>query len=191
MVYSNKIKEAIHFASIAHKEQKRKVFNYPCISHPLTVLFIVSNFTKDEDTLISAILHDVAEDTERNLDDIEKLFGKKVRDIVDILSEDMSVPKNEGQLKQLERFKTANHKVLIIALADTIHNTCDIFTILENHKIENFSNLSYGTMKYKIEYAKQKLNIIENAWKENPLLPEAKLRIKEYKNLLYKLNLLD
>ena len=192
MIYTNKIKEAIHIGSIAHKDQERKLVGYPYISHPMAVLFIVSHFTEDEDVLVASILHDVVEDTDITLDDIEKQFGKNVRDIVDVLTEDKSVSvKNDRKQKQLERFKNANHDVLLIKLADIIHNFCDIMLVLENYSKEDYLNTFGGNIKNKISTAEERIDIIEKAWKDNPLLPEAKTRFEDYKNLLERLDLLD
>lgn len=192
MIYPDKIKEAIYISSIAHKDQKRKLVGYPYISHPMAVLFIVSHFTADEDVLVASILHDVVEDTDITLDDIEKQFGKKVRDIVDVLTEDKFISvKKERKQKQLERFKNANHDILLIKLADIIHNFCDIMLVLENYSKEEYLNTFSGNIKDKIKTAEERINIIEKAWEDNPLLPEAKTRLEDYKNLLEKLDLLN
>lgn len=192
MIYTNKIKEAIHFSSLAHKDQKRKVVGYPYISHPMAVLFIISHFINDEDVLVASILHDVVEDTDITLNDIEEKFGKKVRDIVDVLTDDKSiVDKKERKDKQLDRFKNTNHDVLLIKLADIIHNFCDIILVLKNHSREEYLNTFGGNIKNKISTAEERINVIEKAWEDNPLLPEVKTRFEDYKNLLEKLDLLN
>ena len=191
MIYTDKISQAINFASLKHKGQKRKVLDCPYISHPLAVLFLTSHFTDDEDTLVAGVLHDTVEDTDTTLDEIEKLFGKNVREMVDILSEDKSLPVKERKQKQVEKFKTANHNILLIKLADIIHNSCDIMIVLKNYPKEEYQNAFYGSTKEKIEYAQERLNVIETAWSENPLLPEYKSRLEEYKNLLKELGMLN
>ena len=192
MILTDKIKEAIHISSIAHKDQKRKVVGYPYISHPMAVLFIVSHFTDDEDVLVASILHDVVEDTDITLSEIKKQFGEKVRDIVDILTEnDSFIVKEERKQKQLERFKNANHDVLLIKLADIIHNFCDIMLVLENYSKEDYLNTFGGNIKGKINTAEERISVIKKAWEDNPLLPEVKTRFEDYKNLLEKLELLN
>jgi guanosine-3',5'-bis(diphosphate) 3'-pyrophosphohydrolase len=156
----------------------------------LAVLFLTSHFTDDEDTLTAGVLHDTVEDTDTTLDEIEKFFGKNVRETVDFLSEDKSLEKNERKQKQMEKFKTANHNILLIKLADIIHNSCDIMTVLKNYPKEEYQKAFYGNPKEKIEYAEERLSVIETAWPENPLLPEAKSRLEEYKNLLKELKMI-
>jgi (p)ppGpp synthase/HD superfamily hydrolase len=192
MFYTNKIKEAAHFSSEAHKNQKRKMLNYPYISHPFSVLFLVSKFSDDEDVLVASLLHDTVEDCGVSLDEIESKFGKKVRDIVDILSEDsLLLDKEEIKQKQLERFKKANKETLLIKVADIIHNFCDIMLVLENYPKEIYLKSFGSNIQNKIKTAKERLEIIEKTWPDNPLLPEAKIRFEDYKTLLNKLSLSD
>ena len=190
MIYTDKIKDAVHLASLAHKNQKRRLVDYPYISHPLSVLFIVSNFTKVEDVLVASILHDIVEDTNVTLNDIEIKFGKKVSDMVDILTEDASLSiKKDIKQKQLERFKNANHDVLLIKLADIIHNFCDTIVVLENYSKEEYLDLFGKNIQEKIDLAEERIKIIEEAWIENPLLTEVKNRFENYKKLLNELGL--
>jgi len=192
MIFTDKLKEAIYFASEKHKDQKRKILGYPYISHPLSVMYIASNHTKDEDVLISAILHDTVEDTDTSLDDIENKFCKQIRDIVDLLTEDKSISdKRIRKQKQLKRFEGANHEVLLIKLADIINNFCDISIVLENYPAEEYLKVFGGNIKIKIIDFENRINVIEKAWTDNPLLSEAKYRLEEYKYLVEKHELLD
>jgi (p)ppGpp synthase/HD superfamily hydrolase len=192
MIYTDKINEAIHFASIAHKDQKRSVLDYPYITHPLAVLFLISQFTKDEDALVASVLHDTVEDTETTLEDIESKFGKKVRDIVDVLTEDdLIVEKKARKSNQLERFKKADHDTLLIKTADIIHNFCSIILVLKNYPKETYLEVFGGNIRGKIETAGERIKIIEEIWEGNPLLVEVKSRFEEYKKTLEKLGLLD
>jgi guanosine-3',5'-bis(diphosphate) 3'-pyrophosphohydrolase len=192
MIFTDKLKEAIYFASEKHKDQKRKILGYPYISHPLSVMYIASNHTKDENVLISAILHDTVEDTDTSLDDIENKFGKQIRDIVDLLTEDKTIlDKRIRKQKQLKRFDDANHEVLLIKLADIINNFCDISIVLENYPAEEYLKVFGGNIKIKIIDSENRISVIEKAWADNPLINEAKYRLEEYKNLLKKHELLN
>ena len=192
MIYTDKIKEAVHLASLAHKNQKRRLVGYPYISHPLAVLFLVSNFTKNEDVLVASILHDIVEDSDVTLLDVETKFGKKVRDMVDILTEDISLSiKKDIKQKQLERFKNADKDVLLIKLADIIHNFCDTIIILENYSKEEYLDSFGSNTQERINFAEERIKIIEEAWTDNPLLEETKNRFENYKKLLNKFELLN
>ena len=72
------------FAATAHAGQLRKYGDRePYIIHPYRVSVAVADLTRDEDMEIAGLLHDVAEDTDYTLDDIEKMFGPRVRMLVD------------------------------------------------------------------------------------------------------------
>lgn len=191
LIYTIKIKKAIDFASKVHKDQKRIVLGYPYISHPLSVLFLVSHFSDDEDTLSTAILHDTVEDTDVTLNNIEVAFGKIVRNMVDVLTEDSSLLEiKDKKQKQLDKLKNANRNVILVKSADIIHNFCDIILVLENYPKETYLKFFGGGIKEKINMAEKRIKIIEESWRDNPLLSEVKSCFKDYKKMLEKLELL-
>lgn len=192
MIFTDKLKNAINFASKKHEDQKRKILDYPYISHPLSVLFIISHHTNNEDVLVASVLHDTVEDTDTTFEEIENKFGKQVRDIVDLLTEDKSiVDKDVRKNKQLERFKDADNNVLLIKMADIINNFCDILIVLENFPKEEYLKVFGGNIKNKILNSEKRLSTIKKVWLDNPLIEEAEERFKDYKNMLNKLDLLD
>ena len=77
-----KLNQAICFAVQCHRLQKRKLSGAPYILHPLEALVIASGLTDDEDTLCAVVLHDVVEDTEATLEQIETTFGPEVAHLV-------------------------------------------------------------------------------------------------------------
>jgi len=188
MIYTNKIKEAAHFSSLAHKNQKRKGLDYPYISHPFGVLFLVSKFSQNEDVLVSSLLHDTVEDTDVTLVDIETKFGKRVREIVDVLTEDnLLINKNERKQKQLEKFEKADNEILLIKTADIIHNLSDTILILENFSKKTYLKCFGSDIEDEIKMAEKRLEIIGKAWPDNPLLVEARSHFEDYKYLLNKI----
>jgi len=192
MILTDKIREAIHFASEAHKDQKRKVLGYPYISHPLSVLFLISRFTENEDTLTACVLHDIVEDTDYSLDDIESRFGKRVGEIVDTLTEDYSIPeKDDRKNNQLEKFGNTDNEILLIKSADIIQNLCDIMLVLRDFPKEKYLNTFGGGIRKKISSTEIRIKVIETAWPQNPLLPELWQRSEDYKNTLERLGLLE
>ena len=74
--------EAIVFAVEAYKGMRRKIGLKPYILHPMEVAAIVGTMTGDEEVLAAAMLHDVAEDTEFTVSDIEERFGPRVAALV-------------------------------------------------------------------------------------------------------------
>ena len=76
------IKAAYEFAAQAHKGQMRKS-GEPYLEHPLQVTMALANLHLDRDTLIAALLHDILEDCDVSLDEIEVKFGSEVAKLVD------------------------------------------------------------------------------------------------------------
>ncbi len=83
----NKIEEAIIYATVMHQGKVRKLGNTPYILHPLEVAQILSTMTNDEETIAAGILHDIVEDTDGTLEEIEKRFGERVAFLVSSESE--------------------------------------------------------------------------------------------------------
>jgi len=125
---TSRIGKAIEFATIAHANQLRKGTDIPYIAHAVETAFIVMTLTADEDVIIAAILHDVAEDTEYGLEDIRERFGNKVADLVDWESEDKMrhLPASESWKARkkafLQELKAAPVEAKMICLGDKISN---------------------------------------------------------------------
>ncbi len=82
-----KVEEAIIYATVMHQGKVRKFGNIPYILHPLEVAQILSTMTDDEDVITAGILHDIVEDTDGTLEEIEKRFGQRVAELVNSESE--------------------------------------------------------------------------------------------------------
>lgn len=83
----NRLEEAIIYATIMHQGKLRKFRNNPFILHPLEVAQILSTMTDDDEVITAGILHDIVEETDGTLEEIEKRFGKRVADLVSSESE--------------------------------------------------------------------------------------------------------
>ncbi len=129
MNITQRIHQAISFASRAHEGQLRKISNTSYISHPFAVMTISSNYTNDEDTLIAALLHDVVEDVNKEgyaASDIRTRFGDRVLDLVLQLSEDKSLPYQERKQEYYDRIKNLDQEALLVKTADVLHNTINL-----------------------------------------------------------------
>jgi len=125
-VNKQRIKIAYEFAKVAHEGQKR-MSGESYIIHPLAVAFKVLDFSPDEDMIIAALLHDVSEDTDRTLDDIEELFGPGVRNLVRGLEKLSKVryKDNDYEIENLRKMfisMAADLRVILIKLCDRWHN---------------------------------------------------------------------
>ncbi len=122
-----RLHKAYEFAKTAHSGQSRES-GEPYVTHPLEVASIVADMELDCDALIGALLHDVVEDTEVTVSDIEKEFGSNVALIVDGLTKLSKLhfaSKEEQQVENLRKMFLAMAKdvrVIIIKLADRLHN---------------------------------------------------------------------
>ncbi|MBW3546068.1 MAG: HD domain-containing protein, partial [Bacteroidetes bacterium] len=98
------IKKAFHTSSEAHREMRRKS-GEPYIYHPLAVAQIcVDEIGLGTTSIVAALLHDVVEDTEMELEDIERDFGVKVARIIDGLTKISGVFEH-GSSQQAENFR--------------------------------------------------------------------------------------
>ena len=123
------IQDAYDFAKDKHKEQFRKS-GEPYIHHPLEVAYICTQLQSGPATLASALLHDVVEDTDTTIEEIEQRFGPDVRLIVDSLTK---IQRMKLSHMTKEDFEAEDHRkiflgmahdvrVIIVKLADRLHN---------------------------------------------------------------------
>ena len=76
------VSEAISFAVKAHDGMRRKKSKSPYILHPMEAAVIVGTMTDDQDLIAAAALHDVVEDTDVTIKEIEEKFGARVKELV-------------------------------------------------------------------------------------------------------------
>lgn len=121
------VHKAYQYASHCHRNQQRRS-GEPYITHPLAVANILTNLRLDLSSVIAAVLHDTVEDTEATLDDIERQFGKDVRELVDGLTKISKIKFRSSQERLAENFRkmvlAMSHdlRVILIKLADRLHN---------------------------------------------------------------------
>jgi len=120
------VKFAYEFAIKAHEGQKRKS-GEPYIQHPMQTALTLAKMKAEPDMIIAALLHDVPEDTERTLEEIEKEFGKQVAHLVEGITK-VSRVKYRGVERHTESLKkmfiamAADIRVVLIRFADRMHN---------------------------------------------------------------------
>lgn len=135
------IRKAFDLAAEAHKEQRRKS-GEPYIFHPISVAQIVADEIGLGATSIAcALMHDVVEDTEYTLADIERLFGNKIAKIIDGLTK-ISVLNNQELSIQSENFRkllltlSEDIRVIIIKIADRLHNMRTLGSMPEKKQLK-------------------------------------------------------
>lgn len=121
------IDAAYALAERAHGSQKRDNGD-PYITHPLAVAEILAGYHMDVGSIITALLHDVVEDTPVTLGEIERGFGKSVAGLVDGVTKLTRLELNSDRTKQAENFRklvlamSRDIRVLLVKLADRLHN---------------------------------------------------------------------
>ena len=121
------IDKAVHYADDKHRQQKRKDGS-PYIIHPLAVAEIVVEMGLDMDAILGALLHDCIEDTDASHEEIEKLFGPTVAELVEgvtKLTRANFSSTEEAQMENLRKMFMAMSKdirVVLIKIADRLHN---------------------------------------------------------------------
>lgn len=118
---------AYEYGAKAHINQRR-LSGEPYICHPLSVAQILANMQMDNQTISAALLHDVIEDTDINLIDLENIFNKEIAILVDSVSKLDQIKFNNRAEAQAETFRkmilamVEDIRVIFIKLSDRLHN---------------------------------------------------------------------
>jgi guanosine-3',5'-bis(diphosphate) 3'-pyrophosphohydrolase len=120
---------AATFSADRHRDQRRKGSDAsPYINHPLAVADILANVggVTDVTTLVAALLHDTIEDTSASPEELEALFGRNVRLLVEEVTDDKSLEKAERKRLQIEHTPALSTAAKQIKLGDKICNVRDV-----------------------------------------------------------------
>ena len=121
------IDRAVDYANRRHKVQKRKDGS-PYIIHPLAVAQIVAEMGLDCDAILGALLHDCIEDTDASHEDIEKIFGPTVAELVEGVTKLTRANFSSSEQAQMENLRkmfmamSKDIRVVLIKIADRLHN---------------------------------------------------------------------
>ena len=138
------IRNAYNYAAEAHKTQKRHSGD-PYISHPLAVANILAELKLDGPTITTALLHDTIEDTYATYDDVKKIFGDEIAELVEGVTK-ISKLENENKVltagdnfRKLILATSKDIRVLLVKLADRLHNIRTIHSIENKEKRERIA----------------------------------------------------
>lgn len=152
------ITKAFNFANQAHTGVKRRS-GEPYIMHPLAVARIVCNeMGLGSTSICSALLHDVVEDTEYTVEDIENMFGKKIAQIVDGLTKISGGIFGEQASAQAENFRkllltmSDDIRVILIKIADRLHNMRTLGSLrpAKQYKIAGETQYLYAPLAHRL-----------------------------------------
>jgi GTP pyrophosphokinase len=195
---SDILQEALAFSIEAHKEQFRKS-GEPYIVHPILVASIVASLTNDESMAISALLHDVVEDTDIPIVTIEERFGADVAHLVsgltkiDVIRDSELVPSNSDEklvvsalsFRKMLLASIEDVRVLVVKLCDRLHNmlTLEALPPYKQKRIAEETLVVYAPIAHRLGISFLK-NILEDL-SFGYLFPEEKHHIDNYLDTNY------
>jgi 5'-deoxynucleotidase YfbR-like HD superfamily hydrolase len=115
---------AFRYAAFKHRNQTLSDGVTPYFAHVVRVNWILRDLfrIKDTPTIVAAILHDVVEDTDTDIEEIEDLFGQTIARYVDLLTKNQALPKREREREYDDKLENAPETVKIAKLADLYDN---------------------------------------------------------------------
>ena len=128
------VDKAYNFACERHEGQQRRT-GEPYIIHPLNVAYILTTIKADKETICASLLHDVLEDTNTSLEELEKIFGKEITKLVDGVTKINNInisTENEyltSYYKKIIVGMSEDVRVIIIKLADRLHNMRTLYAL--------------------------------------------------------------
>jgi len=157
------LKKAYSIAANAHMNQIRAT-NEPYIIHPLAVAATLAEMHLDEISIAAGLLHDIVEDTECTIEEIRRLFGAEISDIVwgvTKISKISEIDKENAQAETLKKMivaMTQDVRVILIKLADRLHNirTLDALPPEKQQRISRETLDIYAPIAYRLGMGKIK-----------------------------------
>ena len=180
------IRAAFNLAVNAHKDIRRKS-GEPYIYHPIAVAHIAAKeIGLGSTSIVCALLHDVVEDTDYEIEDIQRLFGPKVAKIIEGLTK-ISKVFNQDVSLQAENFRkmlltlSDDVRVILIKLADRLHNmrTLDSMPVIKKKKISSETLYLYAPLAHRLGLYPIKTELEDLGLKHT--------KLEEYKEISQKL----
>ena len=191
-----KFDAALQLASDLHREQTRKETPIPYLAHLMAVAGIVleanayHHFDDIEDIAIGALLHDAIEDQGHRikLEDIRERFGNRVHDIVRDCSDAIieeghqeKAPWRERKEAYISKVRSKPIETILVSCADKLHNARSI--IFDYDKIgDAVWDRFKPTKEETLWYYESLVTAFEEAWPENPLLPDFKTVVQRMRS---------
>src|SRR5579862_7252884 len=133
------LERAYDFAATAHGDQKR-ASGEPYVEHPYNAALILADMQLDVPSICAALLHDVPEDTESTVEEIEQAFGQEIAKLVDGVTKLSRITWDTLEEKQAENLRkmflamAEDARVVLIKLADRLHNKRTLAPLAEDKR---------------------------------------------------------
>jgi guanosine-3',5'-bis(diphosphate) 3'-pyrophosphohydrolase len=178
------LRRAYIYSAKAHKDQVR-ASGEPYLIHPLSVAAILADMKMDVATVSTGLLHDVVEDTLASTDDISKLFGEEVANLVDGVTKISNLGKKSKEEAQAENLRkmilamTDDIRVVLVKLADRLHNmrTLEYLRPEKRKRIAEETLEVYAPIAHRLGMSKIRSELEDLSFKY--LEPEEYKRLKE------------
>jgi len=166
VILSDRFVNAIDYAMVIHATQVRKGTSVPYLAHLIGVASLVLEAGGDEDLSIAGLLHDAVEDCGGlpRLADVRQRFGDRVATVVLGCSDATDAQSKKQQdywerkRSYLDHLRSADPDVLLVSLADKVHNARSIVTDIERYGIEVLSKFN-GSPQQILDYYRECLEI--------------------------------
>ena len=174
--FNERVEKALAFSIASHEKQFRKS-GEPYVVHPILVAAITAYFSNDENMVIAALLHDVVEDTDTTIEDIELLFDKDIAHIVDGLTKIIEIREHElapssDNKKLLSSALTFRKmliasindvRVMVVKLCDRLHNMLTLDALREDKqkRISEETLVVYAPIAHRLGISTMK-NLLED-----------------------------
>ncbi|HLT56589.1 MAG TPA: HD domain-containing protein [Bacillota bacterium] len=132
------------FATEAHKGQIRKISNEPYINHPIQVAQYLERAGFSEELICAGYLHDIVEDTPYNIEDIEKLFGPTVANLVSAHTEDKGKSWKERKQHTIQTVNNSSKEIKYLIVADKLDNLLGIEKGLQQYGASIWEKFNAG-----------------------------------------------
>lgn len=169
---------AYRFSEVAHAGQVRHS-GEPYVSHCVEVARILADLQLDTITVASGLLHDIVEDTDITVQDVEREFGPEIAQIVDGLTKIANLPLSSREERQVENYRklllsiAKDARVILIKLADRLHNmrTLDWLAPDKRRRVAQETRDLYAPLAHRFGMAKVRWELEDLSFKH--LEPEA------------------
>ena len=178
------VSEAIAFAVKAHDGMRRKKSQSPYILHPKEAAVIVGSMTDDQNLIAAAVLHDVVEDADITIEEIESRFGKRVRELVQSETEDKRAdlpPAETWRIRKEESLEvlknTEDLDVLMVWLGDKLANMRSIYRDFKVEGVQMWQRFNQTDVSQQAWYYRSIANLTDrlchtSAWLEYKTLTD-------------------